>query len=325
MSLSTTIYSDWGWDEVFATAVLAVALMRKGYKVFLEFPSPSERRGLVISKAYSVGITHRDGAKLVNSLALDFISDKKLGLVLKYDSTGKSEVLMRLASMESLTDVALEYVSTLNENVVLPKQIVDDIKNINNQRIDRLSKVGKVMYKALKMNYNNKEFRYLMYRFAYNVVTTKSLKPSEELIRESSKYDEALRLADRMVREGHYINMNNIKILTVSSNFNNEFIRKNLSLLKYVAYDALIRICRNDGFGILIQETELGHTMRICMFSRNRSFVDIIKSIPPEVSQKLYIVLRGNHLIIKFRDPKESSLDSMLEIASRVVASLAAR
>ncbi len=325
MPTSTTIYSDWSWDDIFSSAVLAIALSRKGYKVFIEFPTPLERRGLIISRSYSVGITHKDGATLLNSLALEYINDRKLGLVIKYDGEGKSDILMRFANASSLTEVTMEYVSTMNERVEVPQQILNDIIAMNNMRLDKLSRVGRVMYRALKMNYSNKEFRHLMYSFAISVITTKSLKIPDQLIREASKYDIAMELGNKLIKESHYIDMNGVKVITVSSKFNNEFIRKNIQLLKSVAYDVLVKACRSDGFAILVQETELGHTMRVCLLRRDISFVNIIKTIPTEVSQRLLITLRGNHLIIKFKDPKESSLDSMLDLAAKIVSAVATR
>ncbi len=325
MPSSTTIYSDWGWDEVFSSAVLAIALSRKGYKVFIEFPTPLERRGLVISRSYSVGITHRDGATLINSLALEYINDRKLGLVIKYNGEGKSEILMRFANASSLTEVTMEYVSTMNERVDVPQQILNDIVAMNNMRLDKLSRVGRIMYRALKMNYSNKEFRNLMYSFAISVITTKSLKIPDSLAREASKYDIAMDLGNKLIKNRHYIDLNGVKVITVSSKFNDDFIKKNITLLKSVAYDILVKTCRSDGFAILIQETELGHTMRVCLLRRDVSFINVIKSIPPELSQRLLITLRGNHIIIKFKNPSESSLDAMLDIATKIVSAVATR
>ncbi len=322
MSSSTTIYSDWGWDDIFASAVLASALIRKGYKVFLEFPSVNERRGLIINKSYSVGITHRDGATLINSVALEYLNDRKLGLVLKYDSEGRSDVLMRLAGMNSLTEVTLEYVQTLNEKIDIPNQILNDIIAMNAMRMDRLSRIGKIMYRALKMNYNSKEFRNIMYNFAYSVVRFKTLKLPEALIRESEKYDKAIELINDLIRSKHYIELGNVKVIAISSNFNNDFIKKNINLLKAVAYDALIKICRNEGLAMLIHETELGHIMRICLLRRDVSFVSIIKAIPTDLSDRLMVTLRGNHILIRFKDPKESSFDRMLNIASKIVSTV---
>jgi len=123
-----------------------------------------------------------------------------------------------------------------------------------------------------------------------------------------------------LLKEKHYIELGNVKVLAISSEFNDDFIKKNLNLVKTIAYDALLKLCRNDGIAILIQETELGHVMRVCLIRRDISFVNIIKSIPSDITDKLNITLRGNHILIRFRDPSESSLDQMLKIASHIAS-----
>ncbi len=322
MSSNITIYSDWSWDDIFATAILALALTRKGYKVFLEFPSPLERRNLILSKCYCVGITHRDGATLINSTALEYLSDRKLGLVLRYDGEGRSNILMRLVGVNSLTEVALEYIQTLNENISIPEQILNDVIAMNTSRLDKLSRIGKIMYKAFKVNYSSKEFRSIMYSFAYTVVNSKTLKIPEQLNREAEKYEKALELLNELIKNKHYIELGSIKVVTISSSFNDEFIKQNISLLRAVGYDALLKLCRSDGIALLIQETELGYVMRICLLRRDISFVDIIKSIPQNLIDKLLVTLRGNHILIRFREPSNGSLDVMLDIASKIASSI---
>jgi len=314
MPRSTTIYSGWGWDEVTASAILATALLRKGYRIYVEFPSPNERKGLAITKSYAVGISHKDGAILQDSISIQYIPERRLGMVLKYDSTGKSDLIMRFSNVGSLSATMLEYVETLNERVDVPEQVLHDIEAINSGEYDKVSKLGRVVLRALKVNYNSKEFRQLMYTFMMEVLRTKTLKPSEELLKENEKYDKAMELAEKIIENKEYIQYDKLKVIVISSKFNRELIKKNYSLLKPVTYDILMKVCRRDGVAVLVQETELGHTIRVCLYRRDVSFVKVISAIPKEMSEKLNIILRGNHIIIKFRNPQESTLDNVLDV-----------
>ena len=322
MSTSTTIYSGWTWDEVVGSAVLATALIKKGKRAFIEFPSPQEVKSLIISGAYSIGISHREGAILRNTTAVKFFGDKKLGIIFRYDGSGRSEIIMKFANVRSVTETVLEYVLTLNEKIDVPDQLLNDIVNMNEVRLDKLSRVGKIMYKALKMNYNNKEFRREMYNFALNAIKTRSLKLPETVVREAAKFDEALRIAGRLIKEEHYVKYDTIPLLVVSTKFNDNFIRQNFSLLKPIAYDLLLKLCRSNGLGMLVLETDLGHTLRVCLHKKDLSFVKIISSIPREISEKLLISLRGNHIIIKYKNPSESSLDNVLGLVDKITSSI---
>ena len=312
--MNTTIYSGWGWDETFATAVLATALIRKGFRVYVEFPSPSEKKGLLIAKAYSIGLTQKDGVVLNDSTAIQYIPEKRLGIVLKYDLQGKSDVVMSFSNINSITESTLEYVQTLNEEVRLPEQLIKDIERMSNGNIDKLTKVGKAMLKSLKMNYTSKEFRQVMYSFALKVVTTNNLKISNDLLKEAERYDKAVELAEEVVNRKEYIPYGKLKVLVISSKFSREFVRGNYQLLKPVAYDLLSKICKNEGVAVLVQETDLGHLIRVCLRDTNISFVKVISSIPRELSDKLLITLRGSHIIIKFRNLEESTLDNALQL-----------
>ncbi len=328
MPKSTTIYSGWGWDEVTASAVLATALLRKGYRIYVEFPSPSERRGLLIAKSYAVGISHKDGAVLQDSVSIQYIPEKKVGVVLRYDSGGKSDLIMRFSSVGSLTETMMEYVETLNERVDLPEQVLRDIRAINAGEYDRVSRVGRLMLRALKVNYNSRKFRQFMYSFMMEIIRSKTLKPSEELLKENEKFEKAIKLADEIIKRKEYIQYDKLKVIVISSKFNRDIIKNNYPLLKPVTYDILMKVCKKDGVAILVQETELGHTIRVCLYRRDVSFVKVISAIPKEMSDKLHIVLRGNHIIVKFRDPKGSTLDNVLDvvdvIANAIVTQLRA-
>ncbi len=319
---STTIYSGWGWDEVVSTAVLATALLRKGYRVYIEFPQPSERKSLLITRSYAVGITHKDGAVLNNSTAIDYLPDRKLGIVIRYDGEGKGDVLMRFSNVASLTESTIEYVQTLNEDIKIPEQLLRDLELMNKGNGEKLSKIGKTLLKALKMNYSSKDFRKVMYSFALEVINSKSLKLPEELMKEAEKYDEAIKLAERIIEEKEFIPYGKLKVLVISSKFTREFIQRNYPLLKPIAYDLLTKVCKSDGVAVLVQETELGHIIRVCLRTTEISFVNVISSIPKELSDELLITLRGNHIIIKFKEPAKSSLDSALGIVDRIATSV---
>ncbi len=319
---STTIYSGWGWDETVATAVLATALLRKGYKVYIEFPAPTERRGLLITKSYAVGISHKDGAVLNNSIALQYVPDRKLGIVLRYDPAGKGEVMMRFSNMKSLTATTMEYVQTLNETVAVPEQLLRDIEYINSGEFDKLSKVGKVMFKALKVNYSSKDFRQVMYTFAMEVIRSKTIKPTPDLLAEAEKYEQAMKLGEEVLKNKEYIQYDKLKVLVISTKFSRKLIKENFNLLKPIAYDLLLKVCREDGVAILVQETELGHTIRVCLRRKDISFVNVISAIPKELSEKLNISLRGNHIIIKYRDPSESILDNVLDLTDKIALAI---
>jgi len=318
MPVNTTIYSGWGWDEAFATAVLATALIRKGYRVYVEFPSPFERKGLVITKAYSIGLTQKDGVILNNSTAIQYVPEKKLGVVLRYDALGNSDVVMSFSNVNSITESTIEYVQTLNEDVKVPEQLIKDIERMGNGNIEKLTKIGKVMLKSLKMNYTSKEFRQIMYSFALKVVTTNNLKLTDELLKEAEKYDRAVELAEEIINRREYIPYGKLKVLVISSKFSRDFIRENYQLLKPVAYDLLSKICKNEGVAVLVQETDLGHLIRVCLRDTNVSFVKVISSIPRELSDKLLITLRGNHVIIKFRNLEESTIDNALQLTDLI-------
>jgi len=314
MPVNTTIYSGWGWDETFATAVLSTALIRKGYRVYVEFPSPQERKGLIITNAYSVGLTQRDGVLLNNSVAIHFIPERKLGIVVRYDSSGRSDIVMSFSNVNSITESTVEYVQTLNEDVKIPEQLIKDIERISNGNIDKLTKIGKAMLKSLKMNYSSKEFRQVMYSFALKVLATNDLKLTNDIIKESEKYDMAVKLAEEVINRKEFIPYGRLKVLVISSKFARKFINENYQLLKPVAYDLLAKVCKNEGVAVLVQETDLGHIIRVCLRDTKVSFVKVISSIPRKMSDKLLITLRGSHIIIKFRNPKESSLDSALQL-----------
>ncbi len=317
--MATTIYSGWNWDEVLGSAVLATALIKKGYRVYLEFPAPNELRELVISKAYAVGIGNRSGAVFRDVTAIEYRNERKLGLVLKYDELGNSSVVMRFANMSSLTETVLEYVTTLNVTIKVPQELLNDVRLLNEAKYDKLSKIGKTLFRAFKMNYNNKEFRNLMYSFAFNAVNYGSLKLPEELIKEANKYFEALKIANRIVKEKRYETINGVKVLVISDKYGDEVVREYFDTIKPVAYDLLLRVCKSDKFALLVLRTEYGHTLRVCLQRTDISFVKLISAIPEDLSDKLLISLRGNHMIIKFKDASESSLDNMLKLCEIIV------
>lgn len=312
----TTIYPGWGWDEVFAAAVLTKALTSKGYSIFLEFPTPPEIRGLLITGGYAVGFSHRDGAKLLDSYAAYVVPDKRLGFVTYYGKNSGLETVMKAEGVSTTTEVVLMYAGTaLGASVRVPEQVINDIKALKEGRVSDLSKAGKILYRAYKMNYVNRAFRELMYRYAMNIVNTGSVKPTPEIVAEARKYDEAIELAKKLLSEKRYVSFGNAKVVVVSREFD-EFIAQNFDLLRPISYDILMRVCNRDGFAMLIQETELGHILRICLKTTRTSFVDLIDQLSEELSEKLDITLKRHQLLVKFKDTREATLDNMLHVAS---------
>lgn len=312
----TTIYTGWGWDEVFATAVLSKALTNRGYSIFLEFPTPSEIRKLVITGGYAVGFSHRDGAKFLDSYAAYTLPEKRLGFVTYYGRNSSMETVMKAEGVTTTTEVVLMYASTaLGTTVKVPEQVLSDIKALKEGRISDLSKSGKVLYRAYKMNYVNRAFRELMYRYAINIINTGSVKPTPEIAAEAKKYDEALELAKKLLAEKRYVSFGNAKVIVISREFD-EFIAQNFDLLRPISYDILMKVCNHDGFAMLIQETELGHTLRVCLKTTKVSFVDLIDQLTEDLSERLDITLKRHQLLVKFKDSKEATLDNMLHVAS---------
>lgn len=322
MKTSVTIYSKSGFDESLATATLATALLNKGSRIYVEFLSNTLSSPVVINSSYVVGVPPSNNLTIVNSTAILYIPPKNLGVVVKYDDQGKSEVLMRFSNVNSLTNAVLDYVETLNAKVELPEQLLKDVILYNQGQIDKMSKVGKAIAKAVKMNYGLIDFTQKLYTYLLEVIKTRSYKLNPDIAKEAEKYDVALRTFEELLNAKEYIQYGNIKVFVISRQISKEAIKNNYAILKPIAYDILVRLCREDGISMVVLETELGHTLRICLGRRDVSFVNIVSSIRKDLSEKLDISLKGNHVLIKFKNPSESNLDRMLEVVDDIATGI---
>ena len=319
----TSIYAKTGLDEVLATAVLSSALNSRGVKTYIEFVPQVVKNPIKIIKSYVIGITPSPSISIYSSIGLLLIPEKRLGVVTKYDSTGKSEVLMSLSETHTLTQVALEYVQTLNISIDPPEQLIKDIMLLTIGKPAEASKVGKALAKAMRIYYNSPEFLNNLYTYFLQVLRTKSYKLSPEIEEKAMKYDEALKLVDELLKSDSLLNYGPLKVAVISRNFEKPLIKDNYRLLKPLVNEILVKLCKEYEIGMVVLETDLGHTLKICLGSRKISFVNIISSIPKELSSELNVTLKGNHVLIKFKDPSKSSLDTVLGIADSIATGLA--
>lgn len=319
----TSIYTKIGLDEILATAVLSTALVSKGVKAYVEFVPQVIKNPIKIIKSYVVGVTPSQNINIYSSIGFLLIPEKRLGVVTKYDDAGKSEILMSLSETYTLTQVALEYVQTLNALIDPPEQLIKDIMNLTTGKPAEASKVGKALAKAIKIDYGSPEFLSSLYAYFLQVLRTKSYKLSPEIEERAVKYDEALKLADELLKSDNILSYGPLRVAVISRSFEKPLIRDNYRLLKPLVNDILINLCKENGVGMVVLETDLGHTLKICLGSRKISFVNIISSIPKELSSELNVTLKGNHVLIKFKDPSKSSLDAVLSIAESIATGLA--
>ncbi len=322
-SQSTSIYTRAGLDEVLATAILSNVLTTKGARVFIEFVPQPLRNPIKIIKSYAVGLTPSQVVSLTNTIGFHVVPEKKLSVVTKYDESGRGEVLMSLSETSTLTQTVLEYVETLNTVVEIPDQLLKDVVFYVTGRVSEMSKVGKALTKAVKMNYNSTDFSNTLYIYFTNVIRTKLYKLSAEIEREAAKHDEALKLIDELLRSENLIPYGPLRVAVISRSFDKQLIKNNYWLLKPLTYDLLTRLCREDGVGMVVLETELGHTLRICLGIKDISFVNVISSLPRELSSELNVMLKGNHVMIKFKDPSRSSLDAVLNVVDVIASNIA--
>lgn len=319
---NTSIYSKVGLDEILATAILSNALANKGVRVYVEFVPQSLKSPLKIVRSYAVGLTPSQVINIYNSTGFHVLSEKRLGIVTRYDDSGKGEILMSLSETTTLTQTILEYIQTLNTSVELPEQLLKDIMSYTAGRISDVSKIGKALAKAMKVNYNSVDFPNLLYTYFLNIIRSKSYRLSPEMEREAAKYDEALKLIDEILNSENVIRYGSLRVAVVSRNFDKQIVKDNYWLLKPLTHEMLAKLCREDGVGMVVLETELGHTLKVCLGVRSVSFVNIISSIPKELSSELNVSLKGNHVMIKFRDPSKSSLDAMLNVADIIASGI---
>ncbi|MEM0014054.1 MAG: hypothetical protein QXS42_06470 [Zestosphaera sp.] len=319
---NTSIYSKVGLDEVLATAILSNTLTSKGVRVYVEFVPQTIKTPLKIVRSYAVGLTPSQFISIYSSTGFHILSEKKLGIVTKYDDSGKGEILMSLSETTTLTQTILEYIQTLNAAVELPEQLLKDVTSYTSGRVNDMSKIGKALAKAVKVNYNSTDFPNVLYTYFLNVIRSRSYKLNPEVEKEATKYDEALKLIDEILNSENVIRYGPLRVAVVSRDFDKQIIKDNYWLLKPLTHDMLSKLCREDGVGMVVLETELGHTLKVCLGVRSVSFVNIISSLPKELSSELSVSLRGSHVMIKFKDPSKSSLDTMLNVVDIIASNI---
>jgi len=322
VSASTTIYAECRLDSVFATAVLAIALGRKGYRVFVEFPEPTARRGLNILNSYSVDITHLSGASLRNSIALTHIPEKRLGIVYRYGSDGKYSAIMQFNNMNSTLELSLEYIKTLNENVIVPQEIVSDLARIKLGELGKLTRLGRTLYYAYRWNIRNHSYVQTLYNFAYTSLMHKRIKVTDDIQRDARNFEEALKIKDKLINEGIYTQVGDAALVVISDEEPcNEFIRNNFEHLRVVAYDVLNELCRKHPLSILIYKDVQGHEVRVCGSKAvATNIVNYVNELPEDVKNLITYSTRRTCINITFRDLSKATLDNALKVANEVIA-----
>ncbi len=318
-----TIYTRTGLDDILAAATLSTALASKGVKTYVEFVPQVIKNPVKIVRSYAIGIAASQNVSIYSSIGFQLIPEKGLGVVVKYDDAGKSEILMSLSETYTLTQVVLEYVQTLNVSIDPPEQLIKDIISLTAGKPAEASKIGKALAKAIKIGYSSPDFVNALYAYFLQVLRTKSYKLSPEIAERAAKYDEALKLVDELLKSDNLLSYGPLRVAVISRSFEKPLIRDNYRLLKPLVNDILFRLCKENGVGMAVLETDLGHTLKICLGSRRISFVNIISSLPKELSSELNVTLKGNHVLIAFKDPSKSSLDAILSIADSIATGLA--
>ncbi|MEM1623008.1 MAG: hypothetical protein QW543_02560 [Sulfolobales archaeon] len=319
---ATTVYAGLTWDDVVGAAALAAALGRKGYRVYVDLPTRTELSSLRILKSYAVGIQPKGGVSIVSSIAMIYSKTRRMGYVFKYDDSGRGEILMKLSTVNSTTEVVKEYLSTINADIEIPQQLIDDIIAMNNGGLNRLSKVGRVLYGVYKLKSNDKNVRLMLYNYAYSSILTKNLKLPQELLLLYREYEKSLKLVDELIKEDRFITIGPYKIALISSKHSDEFIAKNIEYLRPFAPDILAHLCRHSSPAFMIYEEYPNvHEVRACV-KYNVSIVKVVDSIPKELLDKVSISTTPTSVTIEFINPQDASLDRALEVVTQVIARL---
>jgi len=317
---SVTIYADGDWDGVFATAVLNYALTSRGAKVFIEFPPPQSRRGLVINNAYSVEITPYMGAELRNSVLIDHHDPRiRGGYVAKFDENGRRSITLQIIGAKSALDVALEYARTLNVYVDLPKEIIKDVAYIDMGKPSRLTRLGRAMYGAYRWFIHNQEFRTEMLNFAMSIITKRTVKLTPTIIEGAKNFEKALELRKEYISKAPYILANEVPIVVISKAYDNDFIKENYEYLKVVANEIAYDLERKHPLVVVIREEAGIHTMYVYTLNPQVSLASLLRKVSARIPSITYSV-RRNVSIINFRNPAEAKLDNALKVANEIVA-----
>lgn len=317
---TVTIYADGDWDGVFATAILNYALSLRGSKVFVEFPPPQSRRGLLIKNAYSIEITPYMGAELRNSILLDH-HDLRIrgGYVAKFNEDGKRQITLQIVNVRSVLDVALEYVKTLNVYVDLPREIINDVAYIEMGKHSKLTRIGRTMYGAYRWFILNQEFRTEMFNFALKVVKSRNIGFTPMIIEGYKNFEKALELKNKYLSRAPYILANEIPIVIISKSYKDEFVKEHYEYLKVVTNEIAYELEKKHPIVLVIKDENGVHTIYVYTLNPKVNISGLIRKVATYFPGITYSIKR-NIGIINFKNPDESNLDNVIKVANNVVA-----
>ncbi len=317
---SSTIYASRNLDAVFAASALAATLCKKGYRIFVEFPRPSDMSKVSIVNSYSVDITHLNTVQIRNSVAITHIPMKRLGYVYKYDNDGRYNVMMKLSNVNSTLEVVLEYVKILNDSIHVNQELLKDIARIKLKEMQKLTRMGRTIYYAYMWGVGRDETLLSLYNYAYTIFTSKNMKLSPEIERDAKNYEYALSLINTVVKENRYDMVGDIATVILSSKYDgNELVRGNINYLKVVANELLSNLCREHRISAIVDEDVSGHSIRLCI-NRNLS-VDaskIIERLPNEILGVIDYKATKNYAYIVFRNSELATLENMLKLLQKL-------
>lgn len=320
---STTIYVNRNIDSIFAAAALAVALSKKGYRVFIEFPQESNLRKLNILNSYAIDVLHTSGALLRNSIAISHLPSKKLGLIYKYDAEGKYDIYMKLSNVGSTLETALEYIKTLNESISIPSNLLNDLALIKSNNIRRLTRIGRVLYYAYKWGSNNDELLHTIYSYAYGVITTKTLKLNDDLEKAARNFEYSLSIKDKIINEQRYMQIDNAALAIISSASEDEFVRSNFIYIKSIINELLNDLCRRHALAAVVYESNRVHEVKFCI---NKDIsVDLSKvlaGLPEDILNYINYTYKGTQITMTFKDSNNATLDNTIRVCSAVISEL---
>lgn len=320
---SVTVYASRSVDSVFATAVLATALGRKRYRVFIEFPRLEDIRKKSIINSYAIDITHTSGAVLKNTVAITHVPMKRLGLVYKYDVSGKHDVYMKFNNINSTLETSLEYVKTINESIEVPRELLNDIANIKSHNMRGLTRLGKALYYAYRWSIVSDEVLNALYSYAYNVINVKSMKLNEELEKAVRNFEYALTIKDKLIGESKYSLIGNSALVVITDEINDEFIRSNLTYLRCVTDELVTELCRKHKLAHVVYRGMLGYEIKSCVcrdFGMN--YPEFIKELPDDIINQVEVVNRGSYMLIRFKDVSNATLDNALRVCNTISSKL---
>ncbi|MEM0453921.1 MAG: hypothetical protein QXO98_04630 [Sulfolobales archaeon] len=322
MPSSTTIYSSRGLDAVFATAALASTLYKKGYRVFVEFPKPSDIGRINIVNSYSIDITHLNNVAIKNAIAITHVPLKRLGLVYKYDNDGKYNTTMKLNNINSTLEVALEYIRTLNDSIFIPQELLKDLSYIKFKELTRLTRVGRTIYYAYRWGLGRDETLLSLYNYAYLLFTTKNVKITSEIEKDAKNYEQALSLINTIINEGIYEKVGDSAIIVISNKYDgNELLKNNIHYLRVVANELLGNLCKNHKMAVMVFENYSGHEVRLCINKNLNLDVDkVLNNLPNDLSDVIEVKSAKTYAYITFKNPENGTLDNSLKVSQAILS-----